>query len=79
MLASDILTYQDLLKDTQEPIRVRLAMVRRFKETSNIALVAEEFGTTRQTVCKWVKRFNGSLRSLKNLSRAPMRPFRQMV
>ena len=78
MLASDILTYQDLLRDTQEPIRVRAAMVKRFKETHNVSLVAKEFGTTRQTVRKWVKRFNGSLRSLKNLSRAPINPFRQM-
>ena len=54
MLASEILTYQDFLKDTAEPIQIRLAMVKRFKETQNVSLVAREFKTTRQTVRKWV-------------------------
>ena len=78
MLASDILTYQDFLKDTAEPIQLRLAMVKRFKETQNVSLVAREFKTTRQTVRKWVKRFSGAIGSLVNLSRAPLNPFRQI-
>jgi transposase-like protein len=78
MLASDILTYQDFLKDTAEPIQLRLAMVKRFKETQNISLVAREFKTTRKTVRKWVKRFSGAIGSLVNLSRAPLNPFRQI-
>ena len=78
MLASDILTYQDFLKDTAEPIQLRLAMVKRFKETQNVSLVAREFKTTRKTVRKWVKRFSGAIGSLVNLSRAPLNPFRQI-
>ena len=78
MLASDILTYQDFLKDTQEPIRLRLAMVKRYKETENISLVAKEFRTTRQTVRKWIKRFSGAIGSLKNWSKAPKHPYRRM-
>ena len=78
MLASDILTYQDFLKDTAEPIQLRLAIVKRFKETQNISLVAREFKTTRKTVRKWVKRFNGAIGSLVNLSRAPLNPFRHI-
>ena len=33
MLANSIVTYQDLLKDAKEPLRVRLAMVKRYQET----------------------------------------------
>ncbi len=79
MLASEILTYQELLHDSPEPVRVRLAMVKRYKEISNISQVAREFKTTRQTVRKWVERFQGSLSSLRNLSRAPQCPFRRMA
>ena len=78
MLASDILTYHEFLKDTQEPIRLRLAMVERYKETENISLVAKEFCTTRQTVRKWIKRFSGAISSLKNHSKAPKSPYRRM-
>lgn len=78
MLASSIVTYQDVLKDSKEPIQVRLAMVRRYKETGNLSLVAKEFQTTRVTVRKWIKRFSGAIQSLRNLSKAPKEPFRQM-
>jgi transposase len=78
MLASDILTYRDFLKDSAEPVSLRLAMIKRYKEIKNISQVAREFNTTRVTVRKWIKRFSGSVGSLKNLSRAPLRPFRQM-
>jgi len=78
MLASNILPYQEFLKDTQEPIRIRLAMVKRFKEVGNISQVAKEFHTTRLTVRKWVTRFSGAMASLKNLSKAPKTPFRRM-
>jgi len=78
MLASNILPYQEFLKDTQEPIRIRLAMVKRFKEVGNISQVAKEFHTTRLTVRKWVTRFGGAMASLKNLSKAPKTPFRRM-
>lgn len=78
MLASSILPYQEFLKDTQEPIRIRLAMVKRFKEVGNISQVAREFHTTRGTVRKWVTRFSGAMASLKNVSKAPQSPFRRM-
>jgi len=78
MLANRILTYREFLHDSPEPVRVRLAMVKRYKEVGNISQVAREFETTRQTVRKWVRRFQGSLSSLRNLSRAPRCPFRRM-
>ena len=53
-MASSIVTYQDVLKDSKEPIQVKLAMVRRYKETGNLSLVAKEFQTTRVTVRKWI-------------------------
>jgi len=52
MLASTILSYEDFLKDSSEPIQIRLAMVKRYLETKNISLVAKEFHTTRKTVRK---------------------------
>lgn len=78
MLVNSIVTYQDLLKDAKEPLQVRLAMVKRYKETQSVSLVAKEFHTTRVTVRKWIKRFSGALASLKNDSKAPKAPFRQM-
>jgi transposase len=78
MLASNILPYQEFLKDTQEPIHIRLAMVKRFKEVGSISQVAKEFHTTRLTVRKWVTRFSGAMASLKNVSKAPKTPFRRM-
>ena len=78
MLANSIVTYQDLLKDAKEPLQVRLAMVKRYKETKSVSLVAKEFHTTRVTVRKWIKRFSGALSSLKNCSKAPKEPFRQI-
>ena len=53
-------------------------MVKRYKETENISLVAKEFCTTRQTVRKWIKRFSGAIGSLKNCSKAPKNPYRRM-
>jgi len=40
MLASNILSYKDFLKDISEPLQIRLAMLKRFKKTNNISLVA---------------------------------------
>ncbi len=76
MLASDILTYRDFLKDSAEPASLRLAMIKRYKEIKSISQVAREFNTTRVTVRKWIKRFSESVvGSLKNLSRAPFETF----
>ena len=71
MLASSIVTYQDLLKDAKEPLQVRLAMVKRYKRD-------KEFHTTHITVHKWIKRFSGVHSSLKNCLKAPKQPFRQI-
>lgn len=68
MLASNILPYQSFLQDSAEPVQVRLAMVKRFLEVKNITQVSNEFRTTRKTVRKWVKRFQGAMSSLRNLS-----------
>ncbi len=76
MLASNILSYRDFLKDAKEPIRIRLAMVKRYREIKNISLVAKEFQTTRKTVRKWIARFSGTMHSLSNHSKAPKSPHR---
>ena len=78
MLASNIIAYKTFLKDSKEPVQIRLAMVKRYKETGSITQVAREFQTTRKTVKKWVDRFDGTISSLKNHSRAPKQPFRQI-
>ena len=74
MLASNILTYSDFLKDSKEPLELRKAMVARYKELNSISAVALEFKTTRKTVRKWVSRFEGHISSLKNHSTAPKEP-----
>jgi hypothetical protein len=71
MLASSILPYQEFHNDTQDPVRIRLAMVKRFKEIGNISQVDREFHTTRPTVQKWVMHFSGAIASLRNASKAP--------
>ena len=78
MLASNILSYKDFLKDTSEPLQIRLAIVKHFNETNNISLVAKEFQTTRNTVRKWINRFSGAISSLRNHSKAPKEPHRQI-
>lgn len=78
MLANNSITYCDFLKDAREPLRIRLAIVRRHNEIKNITQVALEFNTTRKTVRKWIKRFSGAVSSLKNLSTAPKDPHRQI-
>jgi len=78
MLASNILTYKDFLKDSKEPLELRKAMIRRYQELNSISAVALEFHTTRKTVRKWVNRFKGHISSLKNQSRAPQRPHLQI-
>jgi hypothetical protein len=42
MLANNILTYGDLLKDSKEPLQIRLAIVKCYKEIKNITQVAKE-------------------------------------
>ncbi len=78
MLASNILTYSDFLKDSKEPLEIRKAMVRRYHELKSITAVALEFNTTRKTVGKWVGRFTGAVSSLKNQTTAPKEPHLQI-
>ena len=78
MLANNILAYSDFLQDAKEPIQIRLAIVKRYQEIKNITQVAKEFKTTRLSVRKWVKRFSGAFSSLRNHSKAPKQPHRQM-
>ena len=79
MLASNILTYKDFLKDSSEPLSIRKAMVQRYQELGSITKVALEFNTTRKTVRKWVRRFKGHISSLKNQSKAPKNPHLQIA
>ena len=79
MLASNILTYKDFLKNSKEPLEIRKAMVRRYQDLKSISAVALEFHTTRKTVRKWVSRFQGHVSSLKNQSKAPKNPHLQIA
>ena len=78
MLAGAILPYSVILKDAKEPLELRRAMVRRYQEVRSISQVAREFRTTRKTVRKWVERFEGTIRSLMNRSKAPKNPKRHL-
>jgi len=78
MLASNILSYQDFLKDSKEPIEIRKAMVRLYNEIKSISKVANEFRTTRKTVRKWITRFDGTASSLTNQTKAPNNPNQQI-
>ena len=79
MLASNILTYKDFLKDAKEPLEIRKAMIARYQDIGSITKVALEFNTTRKTVRKWIGRFTGSVSSLKNRSKAPKNPHLQIA
>ena len=79
MLASNILTYKDFLKDSKEPLEIRKAMIARYQDIGSITKVASEFNTTRKTVRKWIGRFTGSISSLKNQSKAPKKPHLQIA
>ena len=79
MLASNILTYKDFLKDSKEPLEIRKAMIARYQDIGSITKVALEFNTTRKTIIKWIGRFTGSVSSLKNRSRAPKKPHLQIA
>ena len=74
MLVSNIISYRDFLRDSKEPIEVRKAIVRLYKEIRSISKVAKEFNTTRKTVRKWITRFDGTVSSLTNQTKAPKRP-----
>ena len=63
--------YYDIVKDYGNPFNLRLKMVQ-FALERGIKKAALEFGTTRKTVRKWVKRYKEKgTRGLRNQSRAP--------
>jgi hypothetical protein len=49
MLASNIFTHSDFLKDSKEPLEIRKVIVRRYKEFKSISAVALKLNTTRKT------------------------------
>ena len=66
------LSYSILINNSTNPERIREEMVKRYFETDNASLTAREYSTKRQTVKKWVDRFNSEgLEGLLNQSRAP--------
>lgn len=58
------------LKDKDKIVGYRYAMMM-YLHNSNIAATAEEFNTTRKTVRKWKKRYDGTLDSLEDHSKRP--------
>jgi len=61
MLVNNSIAYSDFLKDTKEPLQIRLAIIRQHSEVGSISRVAKEFNTTTKTVKKWLDRFRGFL------------------
>jgi len=67
-----MISYYPTVPKSSNKIQVRLEMVR-YAEKFGISAAARVFGTTRVTVRKWVRRFDGTLGSLEDASRAPKR------
>jgi len=67
------LPYAMIIQNSEKPEEIREAMVNRYyKLNNNASATAREFGTKRQTVKKWVHRYEREgLEGLKDLSRAP--------
>ncbi len=64
--------YYDLVRESRMSEKLRLRMVR-FAKKNGVKPAARAFGTTPKTVRKWVGRFDGTLKSLQELSRRPHR------
>ncbi len=70
------LRYYPMLRQSKEPIYLRFELVRYARE-HGIKPAARQFSTTVKTVRKWLRRWEpGSLRGLKDQSRAPLHPRR---
>ena len=63
--------YYDVMRESSSPNRLRLRMVQYAKE-KGVKPAARVFGTSPQTVRKWLRRFDGTLASLNDRSRAPI-------
>lgn len=64
--------YYDLVRESGMSEKLRLRMVR-FAKREGVKPAARAFGTTPKTVRKWLGRFDGTLASLEERSRAPHR------
>ena len=62
----------DLVRESRMSEKLRLRMVR-FAKKEGVKPAARAFGTTPKTVRQWVGRFDGTLKSLQELSRRPHR------
>jgi len=65
-----MISYYPTVPKSSNKIQVRLEMVK-YAKKFGISAAARVFGTTRVTVRKWVRRFDGSLGSLEDVFRAP--------
>lgn len=64
------LKYYTMIQDNSRPEKIRLQMVF-FAKEHGIKSTARAFKTTVRTVRKWLRRFDGSLESLRSRSRRP--------
>ena len=64
--------YYDLVRESRMSERLRLRMVQ-FAKKNGVKPSARAFGTTPKTVRKWLGRFDGTLKSLKDRSKRPHR------
>lgn len=69
--------YYTIMRESKDQRHLRLRMVRS-AEKMGIKPTAVLFATTPKTVRKWLRRFDGSLDSLRDHSRAPKRPHKHL-
>lgn len=69
--------YYTLMRESKDNRYLRLRMVQRAQKMG-IKPTAVLFGTTPKTVRKWLQRYDGTLKSLTDHSRAPKRPHRRL-
>ena len=70
--------YYTLMRESKDSRHLRLRMVRN-AQNIGVKPTAVLFGTTPKTVRKWLQRFDGTLLSLTDHSRAPKRPARRLT
>lgn len=63
-------TYYSTMREIRDPKHLRLKMVQ-YAEAHGVKAAARHFRTTPKTVRKWRRRYDGTLESLAELSRAP--------
>lgn len=70
--------YYTLMRESKDIRHLRLRMVRQ-AQNLGVKPTAALFGTTPKTVRKWLRRFDGTLQSLTDHSRAPKRPAHRLT